>query len=327
MSSSSLASDASSGAVASKGPASLDPARRSGPRAGKGGWYDPKTALWMVAPAVLLISVFTFYPYAYALWSSFQMLSPILPASFAGMFNYEMVITSSYFVDAIRSTLIFIAISTPLTLCLGVAVAALFTQRFVGNRLLKALILLPWAIPASTTGVIWKWVFADSFGALNAMLYSTGIISDYIHWLSTRETAIAIVVLAYTWTQFPFAAVMALAAMQAIPGELYEAAQLDGCGAWRRFIHVTLPIARPMLLIVAIYEILVGLTTFDITYSLTGGGPGTATTFIGYFTYAESFKMLNFGNGAALAVLMAGAALLLIFTMLQALPKNALLER
>ena len=300
---------------------------RPGPRAGQGGWYDPKTALWMVAPAVLLIALFTLYPYAYALWSSFQMLSPILPPSFAGTFNYESVITSSYFMDAVINTLVFVVVSAPLILCLGVAVAALFTQRFVGDRFLKAIVLLPWAIPSSITGVVWKWVFADSFGALNASLFSLGIISNYIPWLSTKETAVAIVIMAYAWTQFPFAAVLALAAMQAIPGELYEAAQLDGCGAWGRFVHVTLPVTRPMLAIIAIYEILVGLTTFDITYSLTGGGPGTATTYIGYFTFAESFKMQNFGNGAALAVLMATASLVLIFAMLQALPKDALLER
>lgn len=317
---------ASAGAAAAAGSAA-ERAARPGPRAGKGGWYDPRTAAWMVAPAVLLIALFTLYPYAYALWSSFQMLSPILPPSFAGTFNYESVITSSYFVDAVVNTLVFVAISAPFILCLGVAVAALFTQRFLGARFLKAIILLPWAIPSSIAGVVWKWVFADSFGALNASLFSLGVISNYIPWLSTKETAVAIVIMAYAWTQFPFAAVLALAAMQAIPSELYEAAQLDGCGAWRRFLHITLPITRPMLAIIAIYEVLVGLTTFDITYSLTGGGPGTATTYIGYFTFAESFKMLNFGNGAALAVLMATASLVLIFAMLQALPRDALLER
>jgi multiple sugar transport system permease protein len=132
--------------------------------------------------------------------------------------------------------------------------------------------------------------------------------------------------LAQVWTQFPMAAVLLLASMQAIPDELYDAAAIDGAGLGQRFHYVTLPAIRPMLIIVTIYECLMALTAFDITYGLTGGGPGTATTFISYYTWSETFRMLSFGRGAALAVIIAVAALALILLLLRAMPGDALVE-
>ena len=191
---------------------------------------------------------------------------------------------------------------------------------------MRGILLLPWAIPTAISGVIWKGVFADSWGALNASLYSLGLISNYVEWLTTPSLARLTVVIAHLWTQFPMAAVLILAAMQAIPNELYESAAIDGASPWQRFRYVTLPGIRAMLVIVTLYEILVALTAFDITYGLTGGGPGTATTLISYFTWAETFKMLNFGRGAALAVIIALISIILIVGLLRAMPKDALVE-
>jgi ABC-type sugar transport system permease subunit len=136
-----------------------------------------------------------------------------------------------------------------------------------------------------------------------------------------------IAVVAHTWTQFPLAAVLILASMQAIPQELYESAAIDGAGTWQRFRFVTFPGIRGMVIIVALYQVLVGLTAFDLIYSMTGGGPGTATTVIGYFIWSETFKMLSFGRGAALAVILAATALLIIFVMLRFMPRGALVDQ
>ncbi|RMF90155.1 MAG: sugar ABC transporter permease [Nitrospinota bacterium] len=280
----------------------------------------------MILPTLLLVCVFTLYPYAYALWSSFRITSPLLPPAFAGWANYEAVLTSPYFVGAVRNTLIFTLLSVPLVLIVGVAVASLLNEKFWGVGLLKATVLLPWAIPAAISGVIWKWVFLDGWGALNAILYTTGVISHYIPWLTTPRLAMLAVIVAQVWTQFPLAAVLTLAAMQAIPEELYEAAAIDGANRWQRFRRITLPLITPMLVIVVLFETLMSLTTFDLTYSLTGGGPGTSTTLISYFIWAESFKMLNFGNGTALAIIIALFSLLLIFGLLKTIPNDAILE-
>jgi multiple sugar transport system permease protein len=283
------------------------------------------SAYWMIAPAVLLVAAFTLYPYIYALWSSIRVVSPLLPPAFAGLKNYKAVITSIYFLRAVKNTLIFTAASVPVTVLLGLLTASLLNRRFFGDVALKALVLLPWAIPISISGVVWRGFFNGGWGALNALLYMAGIIPKYIGWLTTPSLATLVVITVQVWTQFPFATVLILAAMQAISEELYEAAAIDGAGLLQRFFYVTLPGIRAMLVIVVIFETLMGLTTFDLTYALTGGGPGTATIFIGYFTWAESFKMLNFGNGSALAVILAVVSLIMILAILQFIPKGALI--
>ncbi|MBS1253937.1 MAG: Lactose transport system permease protein LacF [Anaerolineales bacterium] len=252
-------------------------------------------------------------------------MSPILPPGFVGLKNYAAVVTSSYFLGAVQNTLVFTVVSVPIIVVLGIASASILNQRFLGDIVLKPIVLLPWTIPAAISGVIWKGMFSDSWGAINAVLYSLHLIPKYIPWLNKPNLAMFAVIVAQVWTQLPFAIVLTLAAMQAIPQVLYESAAIDGASAWGRFRHITLPNIRAMLVIVILYETLMGLTTFDLTYSLTGGGPGTSTTLISYFTWAESFKMLSFGRGAALAIVIALTSLIFILGILQAMPKDALL--
>jgi multiple sugar transport system permease protein len=284
-----------------------------------------RTGLLLVAPAVLLVAAFTLYPFAQALYTSTQLSSPLIEAKFVGLQNYSDVITSSYFLDATRTTALFTAVAVPVLVVLGVLVAVLLNEPFFGNGFLRAGMLLPWAIPASAAGVIWKWVFLDSSGALNVSLYSLGIIDDYIPWLTTPGLARMAVVVVFIWTQLPLVGILLLAALQAVPDDLYDAAAVDGASTFGRFRHVTLPGIRPMLVIVTVYEVLVALATFDLTYSLTGGGPGTATTLLTYFIWSETFNQLNFGQGAALAIVIALVSLVAIFVILRALPEEALL--
>jgi len=288
--------------------------------------YDATSAYLMIAPAVLLVVLLSIYLYFYAIWSSLQVLSPLLPPKFAGLKNYKAVITSIYFIRAVKNTLVFTAFTVPITVILGVLTASLLNRRFRGDVVLKATILLPWAIPTAISGVIWKGVFNDGWGSLNASLYMVGLIPKYIKWLTTPGLTKFAVIVAQVWSQFPMATVLTLAAMQAIPDELYESAAIDGAGVFQRFFYITLPNIKAMLAIVTLYETLMGLTTFDITYALTGGGPGTSTILISYFTWAESFKMLNFGNGTALAVLLALASLfLIVFGILRLIPPELIL--
>jgi multiple sugar transport system permease protein len=281
--------------------------------------------LLLVAPAVLLVAAFTLYPFAHALYTSTQLSSPLIEGKFVGLQNYRDVITSSYFLDAARTTSLFTAVAVPVLVVLGVLVAVLLNEPFFGNAFLRAGMLLPWAIPASAAGVIWKWVFLDDSGALNVSLYSLGAIEDYVPWLTTPELARMAVVVVFIWTQLPLVSILLLAALQAVSDDLYDAAAVDGATALGRFRHITLPGIRPMLVIVTVYEILMALATFDLTYSLTGGGPGTATTLLSYFIWSETFNQLSFGQGAALAVVIALASLVAIFVILRALPEDALL--
>ena len=278
----------------------------------------------MAAPVIVLVAVFTIYPVGRALYQSTRIESPIFPSRFVGLQNYRDVLGGMFFADAAWNTVRFAAVVVPVLVVLGVLTALLLNESFVGNTLLRVGMLLPWALPATVAGLIWKWVFLDSWGALNAGLYSVGIIDDYIPWLTTPELAQMAVVIVFIWTQLPLAAIFLLAALQAIPNELYDAAAVDGAGLVARFWLVTLPGIRPMLVIVALYETLMAFTNFDIGYSLTQGGPGTATTMVTYFTWVESFKKLDFGVGSALAVIIALASLVVILILVRAIPKGAL---
>jgi ABC-type sugar transport system permease subunit len=280
----------------------------------------------MAAPVLLLVAIFTLYPVGRAFYQSLRIESPIFPSRFVGLQNYRDVLGGIFFKDAALTTLWFAAVTVPLLVARGVLVALLLNEPFFGNALLRVGMLLPWALPATVAALIWKWIFLDSWGALNAGLYATGLIDSYIPWLTTPGLARMAVIVVFIWTQLPLVAIFLLAAMQAIPGELYDAAAIDGAGVFRRFWNVTLPGIRAMLVIVTLYEVLMAFTNFDIVYSLTQGGPGTATTMVTYFTWVESFKKLDFGKGSALAILIALASLAVILVLLRAIPKGALVE-
>ncbi len=286
---------------------------------------DARAAYAMAGGALLTIGLFTLYPVGYALVGSTRTLSPILPPSFVGLANYRLVFESPYFGFALLRTALLAVATVPAVLLLGLTIAILLTQRFRGNLLVKVAILLPWAIPATAAGVLWKGIFADSWGALNAVLYRAGLLHEYVAWLTTPHLAFAATLVAQVWAQFPLAAVLLLAAMQAIPSDLYEAAALDGAGGLRTFGAITLPHIQPMLITVALFELLVALTAFDLVFALTGGGPGTATTVLSYFIWAETFKMLSFGKGLALAVIIAALALGIIAALMRLMPADALL--
>jgi ABC-type sugar transport system permease subunit len=280
----------------------------------------------MVAPVLLLVAVFTIYPVGRAIYQSMRVESPIFPSRFVGLENYRDVLGGLFFWDAVRNTLWFAAAAVPLVVVLGVLTALLLNEPFRGNAVLRVGMLLPWALPATVAALIWKWIFLDSWGALNAGLYTVGLIDDYIPWLTTPELARMAVVVVFIWTQLPLVAIFLLAALQAIPNELYDSAAVDGAGVFRRFGTVTLPGIRPMLVIVALYATLMAFTNFDIVYALTQGGPGTTTTMVTYFTWVESFKKLDFGVGSALAVIIALASLVVILILIRAIPKGALVE-
>jgi ABC-type sugar transport system permease subunit len=280
----------------------------------------------MAAPALLLVALFTLYPVGRAVYQSTRIESPIFPSRFVGLENYRDVLGGLYFREAAGTTLWFALASVPLLIVLGVLVALLLNESFIGNAVLRVGMLLPWALPATVAALIWKWIFLDTWGALNVGLYTTGLIDNYIGWLTTPHLARMAVVVVFIWTQLPLIAIFILAALQAIPGELYDSAAVDGAGVFGRFWNITLPGVRPMLVIVTLYAVLMAFTNFDIVYALTQGGPGTATTLVAYFTWVESFKKLDFGAGSALAVIIALGSLAVILVLLRAIPKGALVE-
>jgi multiple sugar transport system permease protein len=278
-------------------------------------------------PVLILVVVFTVYPFGYALWNSLHRILLILPTKpFVGLKNYVDVVQNIYFREALLNTLLFAAITAPATVIIALGVARLLLTRFVGRGVVRAVVLLPWAMPGLVSGIVWIWIFHGRWGILNAVLLRLGIIGAYIGWLDDPVLAKFCVMVAHVWTQIPFASVLLMAALSIINKELYEAAEVDGAGPVRRLFSITIPQIKGMMTIAFIYEIIMGLTSYDLTYSMTGGGPGGATTLLSYFIWAESFKMLQFGRGAALGVIMALVTLGLILAIIRAVPGELTVE-
>jgi ABC-type sugar transport system permease subunit len=184
---------------------------------------------------------------------------------------------------------------------------------------LKIVILLPWALPAVVSGLLWKWILHADFGILNGILYSIGLIDSYIPFLANPTQAKMALVMAHIWKEGPLVAIFFLAGLQLIPDELYEAARIDGGTGWRILRYVTLPLLRPIFLVVIVYETVTAILTFDTIYVMTGGGPANSTALISWFAYSEIFKALNLGHGIALAIIIAMITLVLIILYLRVL--------
>lgn len=274
-----------------------------------------------ILPVFLVIALFTIYPVFYSLYISLHRYLLTQPKShpFIGLRNFSETISSYYFTNSLVVTGTYAVFAVLGVILFGLGVALFLNTRVKTAGIVKILILLPWAIPAVTSGLLWKWLLNADFGALNGVLYSLGIIKSYIPFLATPELARVSLILAQIWKEGPLAAIFFLAGLQLIPKEIYESARIDGGGSWRIFRFITLPLLRPTLLVVLVYETMTAILTFDIIAVMTGGGPADTTALISWFAYAEIFKNLNLGHGSALAFVIALITLVLILLYLRAL--------
>jgi multiple sugar transport system permease protein len=274
-----------------------------------------------VLPVMLVVALFTIYPLLYSVDLSLHenVLTRPLENDFVGLQNFREVVTGYYFWRSLGSTAIFAVMAVLAVTLYGLGTALLLNQPVLGSAVLKVVVLLPWAIPAVISGIIWRWIFDGDYGVLNGLLLASGRIDRYVPWMSNILSARACLVVAHVWKQGPLAAVFLLAALQVIPVELYDAVRIDGAGRWNAFRFVTLPYLRATLALVLIYETIVAVATFDLVYVMTGGGPADATAIIGWYAYTEIFRFLNLGHGAALAIILALLLLGMVVLYLRAL--------
>jgi ABC-type sugar transport system permease subunit len=258
----------------------------------------------LIVPSFVVVFALILVPIVRALWMSLHRIDlkrPALGQPFIGLDNYVDIFQDPYFWASIGRTLYFMGVSIVLELVFGIAIAILLNQHFRGRGILRALVLIPWALPITIDAIMWKWIFNPTYGALNSLLYQVGLIQEYRTWLSTPWSAMNVVILADVWKVTPVVILLTLAALQTIPPDLYEAAMVDGAHAWGRFWHVTLPLLRPTLAIVLVIRSMDAFKVFDIIYIMTSGGPSDGTKVIAYYTYLEAFSFLRMGRGAALA--------------------------
>lgn len=269
----------------------------------------------LLAPALLIIGTVTVYPFLRSFWISLHRWNLTRPQEghpFAGIDNYLFILKDPLFWDSVRITAVFVIAAVTLEILIAIGTALILNRPFRGQRALRMLALLPWAIPSVVNGIMWKWILNPSYGSLNGLLYSLGLIDKYVIWLGNPETALAMVVAADIWKETPFIMLLILAALQTIPHDLYEAARVDGSSPVQSFFHITLPLIRPTLFVAIALRTIWALKSFDLIYTLTAGGPSNGTAVLGYYTYAKSFVSLQLGRGAAVAYIMTFAVLALV---------------
>jgi multiple sugar transport system permease protein len=264
---------------------------------------EPSLAFLLNAPAVLVIVLLVGYPIVYSGWLSLHRYNLKRPRlfSFVGFDNYVGLLRSEEFWAALQVTLLFTALAVAAVVVLGIAIALLLNEPFPTRGLVRALVLIPWAIPPVVNGLMWQWIYDAKVGVLNGLLVSLGLVSSYRGWLSDPTSALLALVTAHVWNALPLAVILLLAGLQTIPEELYDAGRVDGAGRWRLFRHVTLPWLAQPLLVVLILQTMLAVRVFDVIYVLTAGGPGTATTTLVWQTYLATFDSLDFGLGNAYA--------------------------
>jgi ABC-type sugar transport system permease subunit len=279
-------------------------------------------ALWLL-PALLPVAVLTVYPVAHALWTSLHQVMLLFPGQdWVGLDNYRNVLTGDYFGAALKNSLLFTAISAPLVVVLGTAVALFLNREFFGATALRSIVLLPWVLPGAISAILWIWVFHPSWGVLNTLLRKAGLIDASVGWLTEPSLVFVPIVVAHVWTQIPFTVVLVMAALSTLSTETLEAATIDGASRAQRFGYVVFPHIKAILVVLLIYNALTAFTSYDIVYAMTGGGPGTATTLLSFQIWKESFSMYDFGAGSAVAFIVVAISALLILAITKALPSD-----
>ena len=267
---------------------------------------EANLAWWLVTPAVGAILLVALFPLAWTVWESLHLHDlrmPWLGRPFIGLGNYLEALGDPRFWAALAHTGSFAVISVSLELVLGTVLALAMNRAFRGRGLMRASILVPWAMPTIVSGLLWKFMFDGDAGIANAALVKVGVLDHPMVWFIQTGLAWVPVILADVWKTTPFVALLLLAGLQNIDRSLYEAARIDGASTLHQFVFVTLPLLRPAILVALIFRTLDAFRVFDLIYVMTGGGPGTSTEPIALYTFNALLQYLRFGYGSALSVI------------------------
>ncbi|MFC7546769.1 carbohydrate ABC transporter permease [Plantactinospora sp. GCM10030261] len=256
----------------------------------------------LIAPALLVRLFTSIYPFLSTVWLSLTDDSAYTAEpAFIGLGNYADLLGDSTVRGALLFTIVFAGVSTVLELVLGFALALLLNATFRLRGAARAVALIPWAIPAVVSALGFRFIFSEGFGIVPHLL---GFVGVDIDWLTNPVAAKIAVILANVWRSVPFVAFVILAGLQGVPGELYQAAKVDGAGWLRTLWSVVVPLVTPLLITMGVFMVIFQLGTFDTVLGMTGGGPGSATQVAPYLAYQEAFIGLQYGRASAIAMLL-----------------------
>lgn len=275
------------------------------PTAGVARKADRRLGYALVAPVVILLLLVTGYPLVYNLWNSFHnviLSNAGAPQNFVGLKNYQELASAAGFPAALARTLGFMVVSVVLETIAALGLALMLHKAFHGRGVLRAAVLIPWAVPTVVSALLWTTMFDSRSGFVDYVLGILHLPGSQTTWLAGEWTAWTAVLVADAWKNVPFIAIILLAGLQLIPGDVYEAAKIDGATAWQSFRRMTLPLLRPALMVALIFRTLQAFLVFDIIYIMTGGGPGTTTETLSYLNWQAFLVDTNFGYGGAISI-------------------------
>ena len=272
--------------------------------------FESRVLPWLLlAPAIAVIFGLLLYPIGQVAWLSLREAGlPYLAGGesrFVGLANYRRLAADPELRRIFVTTAAFGLSCVAATMAMGLGVAWLLTRRFRGRALVGVLVLLPWAIPRVSAGVLWRWMFHDQYGAVNWALASLGATGfEGYPWFNSPLPAFVAIGIVVVWQSFPFIALSLLAGLQTIPSDVMEAAKIDGATAWQRTRLIVLPMLKPLLLVLIVISTIWDFKIFDQIYILTGGGPARRTEVLAFTAYREAFTQSDFGLGSALAMIL-----------------------
>ncbi|MCK5199790.1 MAG: sugar ABC transporter permease [Spirochaetales bacterium] len=268
-------------------------------------WLDNEQHLAYVilAPVLVLLLGFAYYPAFQSFKFSMLRYNLKMPnrIKFNGLDNYIYVLKDPVFIASVLRVLYFMAVATIVVMLISLGISLVLNKRFRGRGILRAIVIIPWALPPVVNGHLWKWIFNGDYGALNGLLYQLGIIEDYQFWLNNSFVALNLAVFLFVWRYTPFITILFLGVLQSVPEQLYEAAEVDGAGIFRQFYYITLSSLSRIGGIAVILTLIASFNVFDGIYALMEFSESTKTPMI--YNYELTFEMGRFGRGSAMAYL------------------------
>lgn len=268
-----------------------------------GTWLTARAWLLMLPLLIVMVAVIG-WPLAETVRLSFTDAKLVgTGGNYVGFANYIKILSGAVFQKTLWTTLWFALASVSIEMVVGVLAALLLNQKFYGRTVLRALMILPWALPTVVNATLWRLIYNPEYGALNAALTQVGLLEFYRSWLGEPGSAMWAIILADAWKNFPLVALIALAALQAVPRDTIAASYVDGAGAFRRFRYVTLPHLAGPLMVALVLRTIEAFKVFDIIWIMTRGGPANTTRTLSILVYQEGFSFQRAGSGASLALI------------------------
>ena len=272
--------------------------------------------LLYLAPALIFVGLVTAYPFLQMLWVSLTDWTLIAPPRFIGLTNYQRIVQDRQFWVSLGFTLKYTAIITPILMIGDYLIALLTSDNTTLKRFTRGVVFIPVVIGLGSSSLLWYWLFSPRFGLVNKMLQDLGIIDQPVLWLGVdADTSTYAIIFSVVWKVLGFGVILFVAAIQAIPHEINEAAMVDGASVWQRITRVTVPLTMRTVLLVTLISVIGSLLAFDQFFLMTSGQPRNLTATSVFYVYLNSFPYLKLGYGAALSVIL--AAMLLCFTIMQ----------